>query len=65
MKTIQIIYWGWPLRFGSFKAFKASAAYFLIYKWAYMIGLWEIRKFMSKEEMRIALKEFHKKPLNK
>ena len=57
MKDIQIIYWGFPLRFG--KVSKEDAARSLIYKWCYWIGLWEIRKFMSKKEMREAFKKYH------
>ena len=58
MKNIQIIYWGFPLRFGNVKRFKENSAYFLVYKYAYWFGLWEMRKFMNKEESRKALKEY-------
>ncbi len=60
MKNIQIIFWGLPLRFGNVKRFKENEAYFLIYKYAFWIGLWEIRKFMTDKERKKALIQYQK-----
>ena len=60
MKNIQIIYWGFPLRFGNVKRFKENAAYFLIFKYAFRLGVWEIRKFMTDKEQKKALIQYHK-----
>ena len=64
MKPIQWINW-----FPVWKGFKfkrtnpetdKNAACYLIYKWYVLLGFWEIRKFMTDEEMKNALKIYEK-----
>jgi len=62
MKRIQVVDWReygvkfW--RFGFLKGdpLKQPAAFHLIYKWSLWFAFIEIRKFMTDEEMRIALR---------
>ncbi len=63
MKDIQIINW-FP-RWQGFK-FKrtnplkdTNAGYYLVYKWFVLLGFWEVRKFMNKQERKRALRKYH------
>jgi len=38
---------------------KQPTAFHFIYKWSLWLGWWEIRKFLTDEEMKIALDKYH------
>jgi len=62
MKRIQIVDWReygvkfWRFGFTRSNPLKQPAAFHLIYKWSLCFAFIEIRKFMTDEEMRIALR---------
>ena len=49
LKRLQIIRWNRPMRFGKPPFFNKVAGYYLIYKWAFLFGIWEFRWFISKK----------------
>ena len=63
MKKIQFIDWypEWHgIHFIKGNPVKQPAAFHLIYKYSLWLGYWEIRKFLTDEEMRKALEIYHK-----
>lgn len=63
MKDLQLINW-----FPTWQGFKikhtdatkdTNAGYYLIYRWFVLLGFWEIRKFMNKDQRKNALKLHH------
>ena len=68
MNKIQFVNW-----FPEWKGIKfkrtnpitdVNTAFYLIYKWYILLGFWEIRKFMSAEERKKALKLYQEKIIN-
>ena len=62
MKDIQYINWypEWHrIRFIKSNPLQQPAAFHLIYKWSLWLGFWEIRKFMTDEEMAKALEIYN------
>ena len=60
MKQIQLVNW-FPIWKGlKFKLTNPmtdkNAGYYLVYSWFVVLGFWEIRKFMNKQQREIALK---------
>jgi hypothetical protein len=59
MKNIQFVNWFGDhkptFRFIKGNPLKKPAAFHLIYKWSLWLGWWEIRKFMTDDEMKRAL----------
>jgi hypothetical protein len=66
MKNVQFISWfpEWHgIHFTNGNPKKKPSAFHLIYKWSIWVGYWEIRKFLTDEEMGNSLKIYKEQKL--